>query len=140
MNFQLQKLVSLQEIDLEISELKKILKLLPEQIESGLIELEGKKKDLKELTALIDSLQKKRNKLEQDVAAENDHMAKTKTKLPAVKTNKEYTAILSEVEAIKEKVSNWETEELEIMEELEVEEAKEPGLKDAFKVEECTRV
>lgn len=136
MNFQLQKLVSLQGIDLEISELKKMLKLFPEQIESALTELEGKKKELNELKALIDSLQKKRNKLEQDVAVENDHMAKTKTKLPAVKTNKEYTAILTEVEAIKEKVSNWETEELEIMEELELEEAKKPGLMETFKIEE----
>jgi len=136
MNVQLQKLVSLQEIDFEISEFQKMLKLFPTQIESALAELEAKKKDLNELSALIESLQKKRNKLEQDVAVENDHMAKTKTKLPAVKTNKEYTAILSEVEAIKEKVSDWETEELEIMEELEIEEAKKPALKEDFKVEE----
>ena len=35
MNFQLQKLVSLQEIDLEISELKKTLNVFPGQIESA---------------------------------------------------------------------------------------------------------
>ncbi len=136
MNVQLQKLVALQEIDFEIFEFQKMLKLFPTQIESALAELEGKKKCLNELSSLIESLQKKRNKLEQDVAAEDDHMAKTKTKLPNVKTNKEYTAILSEVATIKEKVSNWETEELEIMEELEIEEAKKPDLKEAFKVEE----
>ena len=136
MNFQLQKLVSLQEIDFEISELNKLLRLIPEQIASGLSELEGKKKDFNELNALIESLKKKRNQLEQEVAAENDHMAKTKMKLPAVKTNKEYSAILAEVDAIKEKVSKWETEELEIMEELDIQEAKIPAIKDAFKVEE----
>lgn len=136
MNIQLQKLISLQEIDFEISEINKMLALIPAQIASALAELDGKRKDLSEINALIESLKKKRNKLEQDVAAENDHMAKTKTKLPAVKTNKEYTAILSEVDAIKEKVSTWETEELEIMEELDIQEAKIPAIKEAFKVEE----
>ena len=136
MNIQLQKLVSLQEIDNEITELKKLLKVFPEQIAAGLAELEGKKKDFNEISALIDSLQKKRSKLEQDVAAENDHMAKTKIKLPNVKTNKEYSAILAEVETIKEKISAWETEELEILEELDVQEAKIPAIKEAFKVEE----
>jgi len=136
MNIQLQKLVSLQEIDNEITEIKKLLKTLPEQIASSLAELEGKKKDFNEISALIDSLQKKRNKLEQDVAAENDHMAKTKIKLPNVKTNKEYSAILAEVENIKVKISEWETAELEILEELDVQEAKIPAIKEAFKVEE----
>jgi predicted nucleic acid-binding Zn-ribbon protein len=136
MNIQLQKLVSLQEIDNEITEIKKMLKVFPEQIAAGLVELEGKKKDFNEISELIDSLQKKRNALEQEVSAENDHMAKTKTKLPHVKTNKEYSAILSEVETIKEKVSKWETEELEILEELDVHEAKIPAIKEAFKIEE----
>ena len=57
MNVQLQKLVSLQEIDFEISEFQKMLKLFPTQIESALAELEAKKKDLNELSALIESLQ-----------------------------------------------------------------------------------
>ena len=64
MNIQLQKLVSLQEIDNEITEIKKMLKIFPEQIATGLAELEGKKKDFNEISALIDSLQKKRSSLD----------------------------------------------------------------------------
>jgi predicted nucleic acid-binding Zn-ribbon protein len=70
--------------------------------------------------------------LEQDVAAEKDHMAKTKIKLPNVKTNKEYSAILAEVETIKNKISGWQTEELEILEELDLQEAKISAIKEAF--------
>lgn len=136
MNPQLEKLISLQEIDLEISVLKKLQELIPKQIESGQADLEGKKKDLNELKALIDSLQKKRNQFEQDVNAESDHLAKTKTKLPAVKTNKEYSALLSEIDAVKQKISDWENQELEVMEELELQEAKIPGLQENFKKEE----
>ncbi len=136
MNPQLEKLISLQEIDLEISVLKRLQELIPKQIESGQADLEGKKKDLNDLKGLIDSLQKKRNQFEQDVKAESDHLAKTKTKLPAVKTNKEYSAPLSEIEAVKQKISDWENQELEVMEELEMQEAKIPGLQENFKKEE----
>ena len=68
---------------------------------------------------------------------ENDHMAKAKTKLPAVKTNKEYTAILTEVDAIKEKVSKIEDMELEVMEALEVKAKEIPGVEKKCKEEDA---
>ena len=125
---QLQQLVELQKIDDQISEHKKALADIPRQLDSASSELEKKKIILKVVTEEIAVLQKQRKDLELEVQGENDHMAKAKTKLPAVKTNKEYTAILTEVDAIKEKVSKIEDKELEVMETLE-EKAKEiPGV------------
>ena len=121
---QLQQLVDLQKVDDQISEHKKNLADIPRQLESARSELEEKKSILKVVTDEIAALQKQRKDLELEVQGENDHMAKAKTKLPAVKTNKEYTAILTEVDAIKEKVSKVEDKELEVMEALE-EKAKE---------------
>jgi predicted nucleic acid-binding Zn-ribbon protein len=63
-------------------------------------------------------------------------MAKAKMKLPAVKTNKEYSAILHEIDAIKEKISSFEDRELEIMEILEEKEKTLPGIEIEFKEEE----
>ena len=74
--------------------------------------------------------------MEQEVQSENDHMAKAKIKLPAVKTNKEYTAILTEVDAIKEKVSKIEDKELEIMEVLEIKAKEVPGVEKKCKEED----
>ena len=84
----------------------------------------------------IETLQKESKSLEQEVQSENDHMAKAKIKLPAVKTNKEYTAILTEVDAIKEKVSKIEDKELEIMEVLEIKAKEVPGVEKKCKEED----
>ncbi len=134
---QLKALVELQKKDNEINDLKKSKGIIPSQIASGQKELEGKKSKLNNLQAEIDSLKKQRNQLEQDAKAEADHMAKTKIKLPTVKTNKEYTAILAEADAIKTKITEIEDKELEIMELLDVKELEIPGLEAEFKSEEA---
>ncbi len=133
---QLKHLVELQKKDNEINDFKKCLEIIPGQIASGQKDLEGKKGKLNALREEIDSLKKQRSQLEQDARAEADHMAKTKTKLPTVKTNKEYTAILHETDAIKAKITEIEDKELEIMELLDVKEQEIPGLEAEFKGEE----
>jgi predicted nucleic acid-binding Zn-ribbon protein len=125
---QLQQLIVLQSLDDEIAEHKKLLADIPLQIDAGCTKLEEKKKILSNAKEELDALQKERKDLELAVQGENDHMAKAKTKLPAVKTNREYTAILSEVEAIKVKVSGLEDKELEIMEILEEKQKEVPGI------------
>ena len=77
-----------------------------------------------------------RKQLELDVQGETDHMAKAKMKLPAIKTNKEYSAILTEIDGIKEKITSCEDRELEIMEVLEEKEKTLPGLENEYKEEE----
>ena len=134
---QLQQLVHLQNIDDQIFEHKKILADIPVQLNSARAELEEKKNILKVVTEEIETLQKQRKDLELEVQGENDHMTKAKTKLPAVKTNKEYTAILVEVDAIKEKVSKIEDMELEVMEALEVKAKEIPGVEKKCKEEDA---
>ena len=134
---QLQQLVQLQKIDDQIFEHKKALADIPIQLDSARAELEEKKNILKVVTEEIETLQKQRKDLELEVQGENDHMAKAKTKLPAVKTNKEYTAILVEVDAIKEKVSKIEDMELEVMEALEVKAKEIPGVEKKCKEEDA---
>ena len=133
---QLQQLVDLQKMDDEISECRNILTDIPRQVDSARGELEEKKNILKVVMDEIERLQKERKSLEQEVQSENDHMAKAKIKLPAVKTNKEYTAILTEVDAIKEKVSKIEDKELEIMEVLEIKAKEVPGVEKKCKEED----
>ena len=134
---QLEQLVNLQNIDDQVFEHKKNLADIPVQLDSARAELEEKKNILKVVTEEIESLQKKRKDLELEVQGENDHMAKAKTKLPAVKTNKEYTAILVEVDAIKEKVSKIEDMELEVMEALEEKSKEIPGVEKKCKEEDA---
>jgi uncharacterized protein len=136
MNPQLQQLISLQEVNFEIQFLQKQLTATPKQIETSLGHLNKEKKNLENAQQEIKDLQKTRSKLEQDATSENDKMAKTKVKLPAVKTNKEYTALLAEIESAKKKVSDIEDLELEVMESLETKESELPEFKSKFSEEE----
>lgn len=134
---QLQQLILLQKLDDEIAEHRKLLAEIPVQIDSERAELETKKKVLSIAKEEIDTLQKNRKAIESEVQGENDHMAKAKTKLPAVKTNKEYTAVLVEVDAFKERVTRLEDKELEIMEVLEEKQKKIPAIEKNCKDEEA---
>mgnify|MGYP006157092015 CR=1 FL=1 len=134
---QLQQLVLLQKLDDEIIEHRKQLADIPVQIDSERAELADKNKILSLAKEEIDALQKNRKAIESEVQGENDHMAKAKTKLPAVKTNKEYTAVLFEVDAIKEKVERLEDKELEIMEVLEEKQKGLPAIEKKCKEEDA---
>ncbi|PIR00386.1 MAG: hypothetical protein COV66_06550 [Nitrospinae bacterium CG11_big_fil_rev_8_21_14_0_20_45_15] len=136
MNPQLKLLVSLQKIKDSAMVLEKSLAAIPGQIKGGAGFRDEKQKLLKEAQDEIDALKKKRRDLESAVQNENDHMAKIKVKLPNVKTNKEYQAIIAEVDVVKEKVSKIEDQELEVMEILESKEKALPAIKKACQEEE----
>ena len=136
MNPQLKNLIELQAIDSQISELEHGKAAIPKQIESGKAGVKEQKKQLMEAESSLAQLQKERKGLEVDVIAENDHAAKTKVKLSSVKTNKEYSAILVEVDAVKQKILVLEDRELELMEILEEKEKELIPLKASCKQEE----
>ncbi len=133
---QLQQLIELQNLDDEIADRRKSLAEIPLQVDGRRAELEERKKILTSAEEELSALQKKRRGIESEVQKENDHMKKAKVKLPAIKTNKEYTAILSEVAAAKEKVSRLEDEELAIMETLEEKEKEFPRIKKIYEEED----
>lgn len=133
MKVQLQQLISMQAVDSEIAELKRCIEVIPGQIATGEQELAEKKGKLSDAQKEIATLEKNRHQIEQDVQVENDHIAKTKNKLTVVKTNKEYTAILNEVDAAKAKITALEDRELENMEAAELLEKEIPGLESQFK-------
>jgi predicted nucleic acid-binding Zn-ribbon protein len=136
LKYQLDQLVKLQEIDLEIHEGDQGLARIPGQLKAAQSGMEEKTQKKNTAIQEIQNLQNDRKQLELDVQGETDHMAKAKMKLPAVKTNKEYTAILHEIDAIKEKISSFEDRELEIMEVLEEKEKVIPAIESEFKEEE----
>jgi predicted nucleic acid-binding Zn-ribbon protein len=136
MKKELEKLILLQKGDIEIAEFERALGGIPGQIDAARSGMEEKKRRLDQALAAMEDGKVRRRKLEQEAQAEADHMAKVKTKLPAVKTNKEYSALLAEIDAIKEKVSGIEDQELELMESLESEEREIPTFQAAFKEEE----
>lgn len=98
---QVKKLVELQKIDAQIYDFKKSLKDKP----AVLIELsqnfESKKAGLKALEERYKTMLVERKTLEGELKSQEDAIAKTNTQLSQIKTNREYTAKITEIETLK---------------------------------------
>jgi hypothetical protein len=118
---ELETLCQVQKIDTKIIENDKKRALGPqriEELERGIGETRGKIAREKEV---IEELEKERRKKEQELETEKAQVKKSEAKLAEVKTNKEYQAMLKEIEAAR--AANDKTEEavlvlLERIEEL----------------------
>jgi len=68
---------------------------------------------------VVEELEKDRRKKEKEIEAEKEKVRKAESKLYEVKTNKEYQALLKEIEAAKESNDKTEEEVLVLMERIE---------------------
>lgn len=105
MNDQLTKLVGLQKIDVEIYDLKGQLEEKPALLEEAKKSFEGKKAKLHELEEKLKTIQLKRKEHELELKVKEEGVIKANSQLSAIKTNKEYTAKISEIESIKADMS-----------------------------------
>ncbi|VAX24263.1 hypothetical protein MNBD_NITROSPINAE03-1524 [hydrothermal vent metagenome] len=119
-NPDLEQLVHLQKIDQEIAR-KTDLKdnTLPAEIEELRASYQSAKERLKKFDEELSSVNKNRKELELKVEETRDSIAKAKQKLPGVKTNVEYRAILKEQDNFEKKIAQMEDEQLELMEKID---------------------
>ncbi len=115
MDISFDKLIKLQKIDSEIISVNAHLDSIPDQIEAI-------DEDIKATAVLVsgarDKLaanQKKRRELEGEVKGIREQTAKFKRQLNDVKTNKEYSALLKEIEETDQKIARIEEEILNEM-------------------------
>ncbi|HNS31392.1 MAG TPA: C4-type zinc ribbon domain-containing protein [bacterium] len=116
----IEKLIELQEIDSLINDIEEEINSFPER--KNMLE-----KELKDALEKNDAVKKEHKKLQID-RKENElelegmegEIKKLQIRLNEVKTNKEYTSILSEIETVKAKKSKTEDTILSIMEKDEV--------------------
>ena len=98
---QIKRLVELQKIDGEIHNLRIELKEKPALLAQMKDEFEQRKGALKELEEKLKAVQVKRKEGELELKTKEDEIAKGNAQLSQIKTNKEYTAKISEIEHIK---------------------------------------
>ena len=98
---QIKKLVKLQEGDTDLYNLKKELEEKPVLMKHLEKEFETKKERLKKLEEDFKKIQLERNTLEGDLAQKEEEIKKNEAQLTQIKTNKEYTAKIGEIEGIK---------------------------------------
>jgi predicted nucleic acid-binding Zn-ribbon protein len=103
-----EKLIQLQQLDMEIRQFSLFLESIPPQIEN--IDLKIAESILIAAAARerMTGSQKKRRELESEVKDIKAHIGKYKRQLNEVKTNKEYTALLKEIEESEKRVDRLE--------------------------------
>jgi len=113
---QLRTLIDLQAVDTRIAALEAEAARLPRQIEALQQALADAKKTVDTLKAKSDQTKKDLRAKEKDLEVVAGKRAKSETRLYEVKTNKEYSAILIEIEDIKQEKARTEEEILALME------------------------
>jgi predicted nucleic acid-binding Zn-ribbon protein len=118
-NPDLRNLIALQETEQKITELQKEISDIPQKIQSYQDEIHRIKEAHQRQVTKNQELSMLRRTREGDVDAMSSKLAKLKDQLMTVKTNKEYTAMLHEIQMAQERIRKTEDEILEIMEEME---------------------
>ena len=98
---QLKKLIVLQKLDGQIFEFNRYLAEKPKEIQALKDQFESKKIRLNSLEESLKKVQLSRRDLEVDMKTKEEQIAKANAQLSLIKTNKEYTAKMTEIESIK---------------------------------------
>ncbi len=122
MEQQLALLIALQSLDLKIREAETIKATIPQSLEESRKIVAQHQELLREKEKRVEGLKKERKWKETEVDTEELHLQKAEGKLLSIKTNKEYTAMLEEIEGIKKRIARLEDEVLVLMESIEEEE------------------
>jgi predicted nucleic acid-binding Zn-ribbon protein len=118
-NPDLRILIALQDIDQKIVTLQKQITEVPTKIQSFQQTAERLRKAQQDTIGQGQELSKLRRAHEGEVELKRTKLAKLKDQLMAVKTNKEYTAMLHEIQGAEDHIRLDEDKILEIMEKLE---------------------
>jgi hypothetical protein len=116
---QLELLWELQKIDLELKSIKEGRDRYPKEMkkleEKQKIERERIQKEKEK----VESLEKTRRQREGQLNLEQEKIKRAEGRMSEVKTNKEYQALLSEIDAVKEANSRMEEEILQVLDEID---------------------
>ena len=119
MDQQLQLLISLQAIDTRIGVLEADAARLPKEIAAIHAAVEESRKHVEQTKIRLDAARKDQRAKEKDLEVVQAKRAKNEARLYEVKTNKEYSAVLIEIEEIKQEKARMEEEVLVLMESQE---------------------
>jgi hypothetical protein len=139
MQEQLDYLVTLQEIDRAIQEAIVNAEANPKRIEVIVIEIQEAQDAFKLFLQGVDDLKKQRKGLEKEIDELDHKIKKSQLRLMEVKNNKEYKAMLTEIEETKKGKGEKEDQLLELLEKLEEKTQKGKELKKSLekKMEEA---
>jgi uncharacterized protein len=113
---QLSLLVKLQEVELAIKQFEAVIATKPHELDPLMHVLDEARASATNHRKDLETQDRQRRQLESAIIEEQSNLQKAQRKLLEVKTNKEYAAMLAEIEAFKQKISGHEDAVLHIME------------------------
>jgi predicted nucleic acid-binding Zn-ribbon protein len=116
----LEKLLELQDLDTAVARLEVEVRAIPEQIKVLESRLAGSRSELDAARAKAEQVHKERRAKERELDDVTLNIKKKQARLFEIKTNQEYSAVLREIEVLKERSSKLEEEILELMERADV--------------------
>jgi predicted nucleic acid-binding Zn-ribbon protein len=119
LRIEIEPLIRLQDVDLQIRKLLEEKAQCPERVEALQEIFANREKELQELRERVADITRRRKEIEEEVEVENIRLGKSQQKLSAVKTNREYQALLKEMDEIKKANKAREDEVIVTMEEAD---------------------
>ena len=119
MRGQLALLTTLQKLDDRLRSLRREQQALPRQLEAPEHAHQEACEELGSVQAEINRNERRQHDLEMELQSTQDALDKVQRKLREVKTNKEYSAVLAEIDAGKQRMMSMEDQLLQLMEQAE---------------------
>ena len=119
MELELKTIYEAQKIDMQIIENERKLISTPKKIEKMDSDINTMSEKISQEKQILDELEKERKRKEKELELEKEKIKKIESKLYEVKTNKEYQALLKEIETAKQTNEKEEEEIIEIMVKIE---------------------
>jgi len=126
----LKKLLELQIIDYDLDELERSKEYLPDMMENLSREIDDAKNKFNYASAKLEEAKVKQKKLELELNTREAELQKFQQQMMTIKTNKEYDALVSEIDTVKSVISEKESEFLETMEQISQLEKEAPEYKE----------
>lgn len=119
MLLELENLLILQKIDNKIYDIENFLSVTPENIRKLQEEFDKKEQELKELSEKLTDAKNEKLQIEKGYEQKKNLLTSAQKKLSSVKNNKEYEAVLKELDTLKKELNNAEYRILELTDIIE---------------------
>jgi predicted nucleic acid-binding Zn-ribbon protein len=118
MNSDLELLLKLQVIDYDIGELERSKEYLPDMMGNLKHEISDAQGKLEAVTSELEEAKVRQKNFELEVSSKEAELQKFQQQMMSIKTNKEYDALVAQIDAVKESISSSETELLELIDRI----------------------
>lgn len=121
MNGDLELLLKLQNVDYDLGELERSKEYVPDMIENLRREIDETESQMENVKKQLSDARLEEKDVELNLKEKEEKLKKLQERMMAIKTNKEYDALIREIDQIKMDIGNLETRAVELMEIIETE-------------------